>query len=190
MTYPPNHPQLHLAFDLDNVVTDWDGGFRSEWTKRRPETPPLPFHSRVHFYIDEDYPEHERDFVTQVHRSKGFYRNLPPNPTALSVLRTLDNMGVDMILLTAPEVHVSCGQEKMEWIEEHLGPTWIPRAHIGRDKTRVRATHLIDDKPTITGAFEPVWEHLVFDAPYNRGVEGKRRVTWATLLPTLGLATP
>jgi hypothetical protein len=37
---------------------------------------------------------------------------------------------------------------------------------------------LIDDKPEITGVEkEPTWEHILYDRPYNRGIN-KRRITW------------
>ena len=38
---------------------------------------------------------------------------------------------------------------------------------------------LIDDKPLIEGAAKPRWKHILFDAPYNRQVTDRPRITWA-----------
>merc|ERR1719253_2506561 len=35
---------------------------------------------------------------------------------------------------------------------------------------------LIDDKPQVTGTMTPTWEHIVFEAPYNKSVEMNRRL--------------
>ena len=45
------------------------------------------------------------------------------------------------------------------------------------DKTVVRGDVLIDDKPAITGAHHPVWKQLLFEAPYNRHVTDRPRLT-------------
>ena len=39
------------------------------------------------------------------------------------------------------------------------------------DKTLVRGDVLIDDKPHVTGSNAPTWQHLLYDAPYNRDIE-------------------
>ncbi|HEX9597652.1 MAG TPA: hypothetical protein VF982_12285, partial [Anaerolineales bacterium] len=62
----------------------------------------------------------------------------------------------------------------------HLGRDWISQLILSTDKTLVQGDILIDDRPEIKGAVKPVWEHVLYDQPYNRKVEGQRRLTWAT----------
>lgn len=69
-----------------------------------------------------------------------------------------------------------CLQEKYDWLQHHA-PSLIRRLIITKDKTLVRGDILIDDKPRITGSLVPTWQHVIFDQPYNRHVEGPR-MSW------------
>lgn len=176
-----------LAVDMDNVVADWDQGLVDRWVEARPHQPYVRLEDRKHFFADEDYPEEDRDFVLSLHRTPGFYRNLRPMPGALYALKTMQEMGMDIILLTSPEVHDTCAQEKVAWVREHLGSDWVHRMVLTRDKTLVRAEKLIDDRPDIEGRFDPMWEHLVFTRPYNKHITDRTRITWLTWRSVLGL---
>lgn len=64
------------------------------------------------------------------------------------------------------------------WIAEKLdSPEWMERVVFTQDKTILKADFLIDDEPfpELTGEFEPSWEHILFDQPYNRGIKDKKR---------------
>jgi len=57
--------------------------------------------------------------------------------------------------------------EKYEWIDTHFGKRpdgtlWSRDVIMCKDKTQVRGDILIDDKPVITGAFDPTWRHVLF----------------------------
>jgi 5'-nucleotidase len=72
-------------------------------------------------------------------------------------------------------------------VEKNLGPDWVKRVILTKDKTLVKADFLIDDKPEITGAEAvPVWEHILYDRPYNRGAN-RKRLTWANWKEVLGV---
>ena len=86
--------------------------------------------------------------------------------------------GHDVRICTAPLSRFThCVPEKFQWVEDHLGPEWVARIVLTKDKTLVRGDVLIDDKPEVTGRLVPTWEHLVFEAPYNTASRG-RRVNW------------
>jgi 5'-nucleotidase len=70
-----------------------------------------------------------------------------------------------------------CVKEKYDWVAQHLGKEWTMRINLMNDKTLIRGDLLIDDKPKITGLLTPEWQHIIYDAPYNRGVPGPR-MTW------------
>jgi len=176
-----------IAVDMDNVVADWDQGLVDRWVAARPNRPYVRLENRKNFYADEDYPEEDRHFVKSLHRSPGFYRELKPMPGALYALNTMKDLNFDVILLTSPEVHDSCAQEKVGWVREHLGDDWVHHLVLSRDKTLVRADKLIDDRPTIKGRFEPTWEHLVFTRPYNKHITDRKHITWLTWRSVLGI---
>jgi hypothetical protein len=69
-----------------------------------------------------------------------------------------------------------CASEKYEWVVRHFGRGAASRVVMTSDKTAVRGDVLIDDKPKITGAHTPTWQHIIFDAPYNKAATGRTRL--------------
>ena len=84
-----------------------------------------------------------------------------------------------MFICTAPLLeNPTCTNDKLWWVDNHLGGDWIRRTIITKDKTVVDGDFLIDDKPLITGITdEPIWQRIIFDQPYNKNVVG-RRLNW------------
>lgn len=136
----------------------------------------------------DDYPAGLREQLCEIYRAPGFYRNLPPLPDGITAVREMLERGIDVRICTSPlRTYRYCVPEKFDWIMEHLGPQWIERIIVTRDKTLVHGNVLIDDKPNVTGAMRPSWEHVVYDMPFNRNVNGKRRLTWANWREMLGV---
>jgi 5'-nucleotidase len=68
--------------------------------------------------------------------------------------------------------------EKYEWVEKNMGSSWVNRIMLTKDKTIVKAEILIDDKPAVSGVENiPAWELVLYDRPYNQGVD-RKRITW------------
>jgi 5'-nucleotidase len=96
--------------------------------------------------------------------------------------------GHDVRICTSPLSGARfCAAEKIQWVHDRLGPEWERRVIITKDKTLVRGDVLIDDKPEVTGALVPTWEHLVFEAPYNIGAAGWR-INWGNWSEVLAQA--
>ncbi|OWK57678.1 5'(3')-deoxyribonucleotidase, cytosolic type [Lonchura striata] len=87
---------------------------------------------------------------------------------------------------------VATGDFKPSWeaeailcrVEKHLGPEFVERIILTRDKTVVAADLLFDDKDTIQGAEpNPSWEHILFTCCHDRHVQlpaWRRRLrSWA-----------
>ena len=89
------------------------------------------------------------------------------------------SMGLEVFICTSPiSAYKNCVLEKYEWVDRVLGSDWVKRIIMTKDKTFVKAEYLIDDKPEITGVENPPsWEHILYDRPYNKGMN-KRRLTW------------
>lgn len=76
----------------------------------------------------------------------------------------------------------TCASDKVQWVTEMIGPEWVDRLILARDKTVVAGDYLIDDKPHIVGKFPRQWRQVIFQQPYNIGVPGLRALDWADLL--------
>lgn len=58
---------------------------------------------------------------------------------------------------------------QFRWVDKHLGPQFVERIILTRDKTVVLGDLLIDDKDTILGQEEiPSWEHILFTCCHNQ----------------------
>jgi 5'-nucleotidase len=178
---------MRFLIDMDGVLADWETRFLDLWRERHPGRPYVSIPERRSFYVTSDYPRELYPHVRSIYLAPGFYRTLPPIEGGIEALHEMDRLGHRVSLCSSPLTDFqNCVLEKYEWVAEHLGPDWIPRLVLTKDKTLVRADILVDDRPEVEGAETPEWEHVVFDQPYNRHVTDRRRITWETwrsLLP-------
>mmetsp|Transcript_18109 Transcript_18109/g.22313 ORF Transcript_18109/g.22313 Transcript_18109/m.22313 type:complete len:630 (-) Transcript_18109:2505-4394(-) len=174
-----------VLVDMDNTIVDWDAEFikrYSDGSSRHEEIESL-IRNRSHFEIERNFPEPERKAVLEVVRQPGFYCSLQPIPGAIDALKEMLAEGVDVRLVTSPHptCYASCASEKYKFVEKYLGPEFLPRLVIVRDKTYMFGDFLIDDKPHVTGSRrDPQWNHILFSQPYNADIEDKPRLSkWA-----------
>lgn len=176
-----------ILLDQDNVLADFESGFRRHWRNRFGEDAPIEGKEHL-FYIRDRLPEHLQARAAELYGSVGFFESLPPVPGAVEAARALLAAGHDVRICTAPvNQYRYCAGEKIAWVEQHLGEEWTRRVIIAKDKTWVRGDILIDDKPNIEGTLPPLWQHRLYDAPHNRHLDVPRIVwsqseTWADLL--------
>lgn len=162
-----------ILVDQDGVLADFAPHHAAEFARTHPDAPFVldPGTQRV-FDIDETVPAGWAEQVREVWCQPGFFASLPPMAGALEALESLEAAGHDVRICTAPlKRWHNCVPEKYGWVEEHLGVHWVGRMIVTRDKTLVRGDVLIDDKPRVVGALEPVWRHLLLAQPYNAAGE-------------------
>jgi 5'-nucleotidase len=173
-----NPSQTVILVDQDGVLADFDGEFLRRWQRMYPNLPYVQLEQRTGFFISDDYPTELIEQVQTIYNSPGFIVNLPPIPGGLEALRAMRREGYIIKICTAQiPGNRDCLTEKQDWIVDYLGKEWVKDLIIANDKTMIYGQILIDDKPEITGALTPSWEHVIFDAPYNKNVSGKRRLT-------------
>ena len=176
-----------ILLDQDNVLADFESGFRRHWRNRFGEDAPIEGKEHL-FYIRDRLPKHLQAYAAELYGTVGFFESLPPVSGAVEAARALLAAGHDVRICTAPvNQYRYCAGEKIAWVEQHLGTEWTRRVIIAKDKTWVRGDILIDDKPNIEGTLPPLWQHRLYDAPHTRHLDVPRIVwvqpdTWADLL--------
>jgi len=166
-----------ILLDMDDVLADFEKAFFQRWRSLYPDLFFIPLDQRDRFYVELQMPPELREKARAIKREPGFFLNLEPLPGAPEAAREMLALGHEVFICTAPiTACATCPMEKFQWAARHLGPEWPKRIHISSDKTMVRGDFLVDDKPEVTGLMLPVWEHVLYDRPYNRAVAGKRRI--------------
>lgn len=178
-----------ILVDQDGVLADFEGRFEQLWQERYPGEFFVTREQRRGWTLDMQYPEHLQGKIWDIFHEPGYFRALKPMPGAIEAMHAMVELGFDVHICTAPmKKHLTCAQEKIEWIAEHLGPAWVERTIIARDKTRVHGDILIDDRPDVHGVVtQPAWKHLLFDCHHNRHLEDRDRVHWGNWREVLGV---
>lgn len=167
-----------ILSDMDGVLADFGAAFDLRWRELYPEEVFVPSDTSPSFYLRESYPTRLHQAITEIQTAPGFYRDLPPIPGALAGLEQLRELGHDVWICSAPLTEYrNCVREKYEWVDKHLGPYWVRRIILAKDKTLVRGDVLIDDKPEVTGSLDPTWVHVRYTTSYNRHLPGPH-LTW------------
>lgn len=144
----------------------------------------IPLDELTEFYIENTYPKEYETDIFRLTQTKGFYVSLPPMEGAIEALKDIEDNCLDFIdpyICTAPETRyedLMCHSEKVQWLRQHVGDFWVKRTIITKDKTLVRANGLFDDKPLITGAMDPTWDHIIYAHKYNEKCSHGLRLTW------------
>lgn len=172
-----------LLIDMDGVVADWMEGLRSKFELENPGLKMAQASEFEEYHVRNKHPEWY-DKVSSAMHTKGLYSSLPVMPGAVEALKDIEQNCLDFIdpfLCSSPETEYEdqlCFSEKASWVDKHLGRFWTEKLILTRDKTLVRGHILVDDKPTITGAMNPTWEHLVYKQSWN-AEHGDLRFSWS-----------
>jgi len=164
-----------VLVDMDGVLVDWDRGFATAWGGASP------IDRSKSYAMEECVPAAHKSAAVATFHAPGFFLGLPPMAGAVRALQSMLAKGYRIFLCTSPVLSSRyCAGEKFEWVRKHLGDGWVGRIILTSDKTSVRGDVLIDDKPKIVGAHHPVWQQLLFDAPYNLHLPTAHRLSdWA-----------
>ncbi len=136
---------LRLGIDLDGVVADFNRGwtraynvgFDAQLVPEMVTTWDSPL-ELTHFPDMAAFWGWARD-----HGGHSVFRHLEPYPSALDSLRTLDDLGHDIVIITAkPDWAI---HDTLQWLAEHRIPT--REIHITEAKHAVTCDVYLDDSP-------------------------------------------
>ncbi|XDB61619.1 PREDICTED: 5'(3')-deoxyribonucleotidase, cytosolic type [Capra hircus] len=165
---------VRVLVDMDGVLADFEAGLLRGFLQRFPGEPHVPLEERRGFFAREQYRALRPDLadkVASVYEAPGFFLDLEPIPGALEALREMNDMqDTQVFICTTPLMKYDpCVPEKYRWVEKHLGPQFVERIILTRDKTVISGDLLIDDKEVIQGQEEtPSWEHILFTCCHNQ----------------------
>lgn len=124
--------------------------------------------------------------MASVYEAPGFFLDLEPIPGAVEAMREMNNMqDTEVFICSSPLLkYEHCVGEKYRWVEKHLGPQFVERIILTRDKTVVLGDLLIDDKDSIQGQEQtPSWEHILFTCCHNQHLalppSRRRLLSWS-----------
>ncbi|XP_015670531.1 5'(3')-deoxyribonucleotidase, cytosolic type [Protobothrops mucrosquamatus] len=167
-------PSLRVLVDMDGVLSDFEGGLLRDFVASYPEEPRVELAQRKGFLALDQYRRLREDLgekIASVYESPGFFLSLQPIPGAIEAMHEMNQMpNTDVFICTSPiRKYEYCVLEKYRWVAQHLGPNFVGRIILTRDKTVVSADLLIDDKDTIKGVEpNPSWEHILFSCCHNK----------------------
>ncbi|KAM8796935.1 5'(3')-deoxyribonucleotidase, cytosolic type [Eudromia elegans] len=179
---------LRVLVDMDGVLADFEGALLRGFACRFPGEPRVELAQRRGFSVREQYRGLRPDLaekVASIYESPGFFLGLDPIPGAIEAMQEMVLMpDTQVFICTSPlRNYEHCILEKYQWVEKHLGPEFVERIILTRDKTVVSADLLFDDKDTIRGAEpNPSWEHILFTCCHNKHIQLKpphrRLLSW------------
>ncbi|KAM9045166.1 5'(3')-deoxyribonucleotidase, cytosolic type isoform 2-T2 [Megaptera novaeangliae] len=145
---------VRVLVDMDGVLADFEAGLLRGFRRSFPGEPHVPLQERRGFLACEQYRALRPDLadkVASVYEAPGFFLDLEPIPGALEAMREMNDMqDTEVFICTSPLMkYDNCVHEKYRWVEKHLGPQFVERIILTRDKTVVLGDLLIDDKDTI-----------------------------------------
>lgn len=159
-----------VLFDMDGVLADFDN---STETFLRTNHPDITINPRQNFYYRDDYPDTEQqEIINSLHTSQYFFQNLPEIPGGINAWNQVRALGYETRICTAPMPgNEWCIDEKLAWIQTHLGAAAAREAIIDSAKENYDGIALIDDRPVIKNAELARWQHVVFGQPYNLHID-------------------
>jgi 5'(3')-deoxyribonucleotidase len=172
-----------LGVDLDGVCGDYTSAFRAVVAAERGVDPDTLSPDRSWDF--QEWGVAELGGFDAVHRiavlEHRMFREMPVMPGAADALWRLSDAGVWIRIITH-RLYVNWGHavavaDTVEWLDKRAIP-YRDICFLG-NKPEVEADCYVDDSPTNVQALRDADNLvIVYDAPYNRDLDGPRASTW------------
>jgi 5'-nucleotidase len=185
-----------VLIDMDNTLAQFDLEFGKRYAAAYPKGSLSTITSRAHFELEENFGDdvEAKAVALQIMSTPGLFIAFEPAVGCVTAVKEMVAAGLDVFFCTSPLPfqYEACVAEKYAWVRQHFGADYLPKIIVTRDKTLIKGSVLIDDKPAVSGAVaEPEWTHIVYPQPYNKsscdkdGNPRPRFTTWAAWRTTL-----
>lgn len=168
---------MRILVDMDGVVANWS----EEWDRHAAEKAHLGLRltrDQRDFNLALGLDDAGRRAVAEIMNRPDFYRVLNPIEGAREALNRMAKEH-EVFIATAPwDSNPTCADDKRAWVAQHIGPEWLERVVISKDKSILSADILIDDRPDVHNAHRANWTQVFYTQPYNRHMKGPRIDTW------------
>lgn len=175
---------IRLGLDLDGVTAHYYRYMRTYCAREfgvTPESLPEPL---FYSFVESKWGFESEEHFRRVHGEAveaGMYANLEVFDGASEALWRLSDAGYHIRVITSRFVnHMQHGKvvaQTAEWLDAKNIPyrDLVFTSH----KTEIDAHLYIDDSPSNIKAFQEAGKDvLIFDAPYNRSLDGPRAYNW------------
>jgi 5'-nucleotidase len=174
--------KISTLIDMDGVIAGFDLHILEELRRRDP-TYQGSIEDFTEFYTAQNFDEPRAGMVREIHNEPGFFLKLPVFEGAVQAWQAMQEGGLYPRICTSPLTkNPTCEEDKRSWLEEHFVPhvgySIVDEMHITKDKHEVPGIVLVDDRPKIRMAEIALWQHVLFDQPYNRLEEKPRIMNW------------
>lgn len=171
-----------VLIDMDNTLAQFDLEFGKRWAQEYPGGSLELIQTRKHFELEQNFPDdpEAKNAAIKIMSSPGLYIAFEPAVGSVEAVKEMVAAGLAVFFCTAPHPfqYESCVAEKYSWVRKHFGEEFLSRIIITRDKTVIKGTVLIDDKPSVSGACDkPEWTHILYTQSYNLHLQDKPRFT-------------
>lgn len=165
-----------ILVDMDGVLADFDGATEQFLLQKHPDVEVI--RNREHFYYKSSYSSlAHQAIISELHASQDFFRLLPVIDGALEGWQQIIDLGYEPRICSSPlSSNQWCREEKLLWVEQHLGKHARDTAIITKNKERHDGIALIDDRPEIAGAETAQWRHILFSQSYNSHIDTDFRI--------------
>lgn len=169
---------MRILVDMDGVIAGWG----DEWDRHAAEKLHLGLSltkDQTDFNLRKGLTEAGVAAVQAIMDRPDFYRVLKPIAGAREALNRMVAEGHEVYIVTAPwDTNPTCADDKRAWVAKHIGPEWLERVVITKDKSIVMGDILIDDRPDIFNGHRATWRQIFFTQPYNAKRGGPRIDNW------------
>lgn len=165
-----------ILMDMDGVFCDFAGGYFALAKAIDPELYEqlMDREEQINYYCHDHITDPEiwkrGDALSNHPDLFGLLNPYPGSIEGMNLLRSLAaQRGIDVLICTAPHTtNFNSYTSKAKWISAYMGHDWLDKILMVRDKTIIRGSILVDDKPIPLGNYIPTWKHVVMPHPYNR----------------------
>lgn len=166
-----------ILIDMDENWLRWGVRLNEILLRLDPSYPIVDDEARTG-YDDLAGPGADREVLRAAMNHPDLYDDLEPFEHSTEAILEMEDEGLNVLICSTPTwSNPGCVPGKLATVRKRLGRRWNDRVILTHDKTVIKGSVLMDDKPDIAGSAVPEWTQVVHDRPHNRAMDAAHRMT-------------